>query len=74
MDIKMLSNNKNIDFNGKDKFGKNFYVNAWINGNQDVVKLDFLIDNQTLWLWCLRFTFRLTKKSFEISQIHYARS
>ena len=50
MDIKMLSNNKNIDFNGKDKFGKNFYVNAWINGNQDVVKLDFLIDNQTLWL------------------------
>ena len=46
----MLSNNKNIDFNGKDKFGKTFYVNAWINGHQDVVKLDFLIDNQTLWL------------------------
>ena len=42
MDIKMLSNNKNIDFNGKDKSGKTFYMNTWINGHQDVVKLDFL--------------------------------
>ena len=41
MDIKMLSNNKNIDFNGKDKSGKTFYMNTWINGHQDVVKLDF---------------------------------
>ena len=46
----MLSNSKNIDFNGKEKCGKTFYVNAWIDGYQDVVKLDFLIDNQTLWL------------------------